>query len=54
MTDTTKNHSQDRRELIKAAAASAGAAALFGGFGVNPLVAAAMAKEAGRSTVSTM
>jgi len=49
MTDTTKILSQGRRELIKAAAAGAGAAALFGGFGVNPLVATAMAKEAGMS-----
>jgi ribose transport system substrate-binding protein len=49
MTDTTKILSQDRRGLIKAAAAGAGAAALFGGFGFNPLVTAAMAKEAGRS-----
>jgi ribose transport system substrate-binding protein len=49
MTDTTKIPSQDRRGLIKAAAAGAGAAALFGGLGVNPLIAAAMAKEAGMS-----
>ncbi len=49
MTDITKNVSQDRRKLIQAAAAGAGAAALFGGFGFNPLIAAAMAKEAGRS-----
>ena len=33
MTDTTKFPSQDRRELIHAAAAGAGAAALFGGMG---------------------
>src|SRR5271165_2144805 len=49
MTDTTKNISQDRRKLIQAAAAGAGAEALFGGMGFNPLIAAAMAKEAGRS-----
>ena len=49
MTDSETNVSQDRRKLIQAAAAGAGAAALFGGFGFNPLVAAAMAKEAGRS-----
>src|SRR5258708_19945835 len=41
--------SGDRRKLMKAAAAGAGAAALFGGFGFNPLVAQALAKEAGRS-----
>ena len=41
--------SDDRRKLMKAAAAGAGAAALFGGFGFNPLVAQALAKEAGRS-----
>ena len=48
MTDT-KSISGDRRKLLKAAAAGAGAAALFGGFGFNPLVAQALAKEAGRS-----
>jgi ribose transport system substrate-binding protein len=49
MTDSETNVSQDRRKLIQAAATGAGAAALFGGFGFNPLVAAAMAKEAGKS-----
>ena len=44
MTDT-KLVSEDRRKLMKAAAAGAGAAALFGGFGFNPLVAQALAKE---------
>ena len=40
-----------RRDLFKIATVSAGAAAgLFGGFGFNPLMSAAMAKEAGRST----
>src|SRR6476619_3292091 len=48
MTDK-KLISEDRRKLMKAAAAGAGAAALFGGFGFNPLVAQALAKEAGRS-----
>src|ERR1700678_3951611 len=48
MTDK-KLVSEDRRKLMKAAAAGAGAAALFGGFGFNPLVAQALAKEAGRS-----
>ena len=41
--------SDDRRKLMKAAAAGAGAAALFGGLGVNPLMAAALAEAAGRS-----
>ena len=49
MTDTTKLVSQDRRRLIQGAVAGAGAAALFGGLGVNPLIGAAMAQEAGRS-----
>src|SRR5271167_321347 len=48
MTDT-KLVSSDRRKLIQAAAAGAGAAALFGGMGINPLVGAAIAKEAGMS-----
>ena len=40
-----------RRDLFKIASVSAAAAgALFGGFGFNPLITAAMAKEAGRST----
>ena len=40
-----------RRDLFKIASVSAGAAAgLFGGLGFNPLMVAAMAKEAGRST----
>ena len=39
-----------RRDLFKIATVSAGAAAgLFGGFGFNPLMTAALAKEAGRS-----
>ena len=49
MTDISKRVSQERRKLIQGAAAGAGAAALFGGFGFNPLVASAMAKEAGMS-----
>src|SRR5580698_1759512 len=48
MTDT-KLISGDRRKLIQAAAAGAGAAALFGGLGFNPLVSAAMAEAAGKS-----
>src|SRR5579883_1345728 len=39
-----------RRDLIRSAALGAGAASLFGGFGFNPLIATAMAKEAGRAT----
>ena len=39
-----------RRDLIRGAAAGAGAAGLFGGFGFNPLITAAMAKEAGKAT----
>jgi ribose transport system substrate-binding protein len=49
MTDT-KLVSEDRRKLMKAAAAGAGAAALFGGFGFNPLISAAMAEAAGMSS----
>ena len=48
MTDK-KLISEDRRKLIKAAAAGAGAAALFGGLGGNPLVSAALAEAAGKS-----
>jgi ribose transport system substrate-binding protein len=44
-----KTVSEDRRKFMKAAAAGAGAAAMFGGLGFNPLVAQALAKEAGRS-----
>src|SRR5580692_7426469 len=47
MTDT-KLVSSDRRKLIQAAATGAGAAALFGGLGVNPALAADMAKETTR------
>jgi hypothetical protein len=48
MTDT-KLVSEDRRKLIKAAVAGAGATALFGGFGFDPLISAAMAEAAGKS-----
>ncbi len=42
--------SQSRRELIRNATLSAtAAAAAFGGIGLNPLMSAALAKEAGRS-----
>jgi ribose transport system substrate-binding protein len=50
MTDNSNLESQSRRSLIRAAATGAGAAALFGGFGFNPLIGAAMAKEAGKAT----
>src|SRR5579862_6397644 len=49
MTDSETNVSQDRRRLMKAAAAGAGAAALFGGMGFNPLISQALAEAAGRS-----
>ena len=49
MKDNMRIDSPDRRRLMQAAAAGAGAAALFGGLGVNPLIATAMAQEAGRS-----
>ena len=48
MTDT-KLISEDRRRLMKAAAAGAGAAALFGGLGINPMISQALAEAAGRS-----
>jgi ribose transport system substrate-binding protein len=49
MTDSETNVSQDRRKLLKAAAAGAGAAALFGGLGVSPMMSTALAEAAGRS-----
>src|ERR1700749_2011497 len=48
MTDTILI-SEDRRRLMKAMTAGAGAAALFGGMGVNPFMSAALAEAAGRS-----
>jgi ribose transport system substrate-binding protein len=48
MTDN-KLVSEDRRKLMKAAAAGAGAVALFGGLGVSPFMAAALAEAAGKS-----
>src|SRR5579862_3646659 len=39
-----------RRDLIRGAAVGAGAASLLGGVGLNPMMAAAIAKEAGRAT----
>src|ERR1700735_4259610 len=48
MTDT-KWISGDRSKLLKAAAAGAGAAALFGGLGVSPMMSTALAEAAGRS-----
>jgi ribose transport system substrate-binding protein len=49
MTDTKSSISEDRRKLLKAAAAGAGAAALFGGMGINPMISQALAEAAGRS-----
>src|ERR1700723_4771400 len=40
---------EDRRKLMKAAVAGAGAAAFFGGLGVSPFMSAAWAEAAGRS-----
>src|ERR1700723_3929412 len=40
---------EDRRKLMKAAVAGAGAAAFFGGLGVSPFMSAALAEAAGRS-----
>ena len=50
MTEISNVELQSRRNLIRAAAIGGGAAAMFGGFGINPLIGAAMAKEAGMST----
>src|SRR5580704_18706184 len=41
--------SHSRRDLIRGAALGGGAAAMLGGMGINPLIGAAMAKEAGMS-----
>ena len=49
MTDEKSSVSEDRRKLLKAAAAGAGAAALFGGLGVSPMISQALAEAAGRS-----
>ena len=49
MSDPTKSVSEDRRKLLKAGAMGAGAAALFGGFGFNPLISTAFAEAAGKS-----
>ena len=46
MTDK-KLISEDRRKLMKAAVAGAGAAALFGGLGVSPCTSDASAEAAG-------
>jgi ribose transport system substrate-binding protein len=45
----SKDGSQSRRELIRSAALGGGVAAALGGMGINPLIGAAMAKEAGMS-----
>jgi hypothetical protein len=50
MTDQPKIPPHSRRDFIRTATVSAGAAAaLFGGFGINPVHAAEMAKAVGRS-----
>jgi ribose transport system substrate-binding protein len=45
----SKDGSHSRRDLIRGAALGGGAAAMLGGMGINPLIGAAMAKEAGMS-----
>ena len=47
--DTKKFGGHSRRDLIRGAAMGGGAAAMLGGVGFNPLVSAAIAKEAGMS-----
>ncbi len=47
MSDRSKSTSPGRRNLLKSVA---GGTALFAGLGVNPMVAGALAKEAGRAT----
>ncbi|MBV9245238.1 MAG: sugar ABC transporter substrate-binding protein [Methylobacteriaceae bacterium] len=42
--------SRSRRDLFRGAAGAGAAAALFGGFGLSPQMASAIAKEAGRSS----
>src|SRR5262249_24935111 len=49
MSDASDVQASSRRDFFGAGLASAGAAALFGGMGVNPALAAEMAKETGRS-----
>jgi ribose transport system substrate-binding protein len=49
MSDESDARTANRRDFFRTALASAGAAALFGGMGVNPALAAEMAKETGRS-----
>jgi ribose transport system substrate-binding protein len=48
--DTKKFGGHSRRDMIRAAALGGGAAAMLGGVGFNPLVSAAIAKEAGKSS----
>src|SRR5277367_3371520 len=45
----SKDGSHSRRDLIRGAALGGGAAAMLGGMGINPLIGAATAKEAGMS-----
>ena len=49
MSDKSDSFSRSRRSLLKVAAGGAGAAAVFGGLGVNPFMAAALAEAAGKS-----
>jgi len=49
MSDASDAQASSRRDFLRATLASAGAAALFGGMGVSPALAAEMAKETGRS-----
>ena len=50
MTEGSNSSSHSRRDLFRGAALGAGAAGLLGGLGFNPLIASAMAKEAGKAT----
>src|SRR5262245_52288241 len=50
MSDDNKVSPETRRSFVrKATASSAAAAALLGGFGIDPMISAAMAAEMGRS-----
>ena len=49
MNDEFDSRGASRRDFFRAAAASAGAAALLGGMGISPVLAADMAKETSRS-----
>src|SRR5579871_1514840 len=49
MSEKSDDISHGRRNLLRGAAAGAGAAALFAGMGIDPQLGMALAKEAGRS-----